>query len=155
MPIYGFESQDDFNRARDVIRTVEGQRVDLTRTKRARYPSVGSGGGGARPYVITATSGQETISAFTRADVIVGAKKARYENGVVEADPDADEQEIELFALGGVLFTGDVCFVSKTLGVDAWSGGTSAHTFMGKAVESMSAGEEGKSCGDKYVGLRN
>ena len=45
MPVYGFDSQADFNRAVKSIKASENARMDVT-PQRGRYPNAGASGGG-------------------------------------------------------------------------------------------------------------
>lgn len=144
MPIYGFESQDDFNRARDVIRTVEGQRVDLTRTKRARYPATGSGGGGSRPYIITQTDGtvdEGNVAVYRYSGLI--DLKAKAATGSSPFDVTGDDVELNVDCMHGVSFTGQMVLAQPINGSKQIVGGWVNHFFRGACVDAIAAGDTG------------
>lgn len=150
MPIYGFESQDDFNRARDVIRTVEGKRVDLTRTKRARYPGVGSGGSGARPYILTQTDGtaeEGNIAVYRYCGLTdLTAKLASpvtpfVPNGLFT--PTGDDVSLNVQLMSGVAFTGQIVMAQPVGSAKLIVGGWSNSFFRGESVEAINDAAEG------------
>lgn len=139
MPIYGFESQDDFNRARDVIRTVEGQRVDLTRTKRGRYPSATGGGSGLKPYIITVEDGADSV-AYTKYGV--NAFDAKPYQDALDVFPTENDITVDGFYLGGAVFSG--CRVMVQRGKDNYAiSGDMGDTFFAAATADIAAGDDG------------
>ncbi len=137
MPIYGFESQDDFNRARDVIRTVEGKRVDLTRTKRARYPATGSGGGGLRPYIITQTGGENL--AYVRPNSAFNCKPKQDAVDIIDTP---DDIIVVGDFLSGAVFTG--CHVMVQRGATNYAiAGSMGEQFFAAAVDAIAADDDG------------
>lgn len=137
MPIYGFESQDDFNRARDVIRTVEGQRVDLTRTKRARYPATG-GPPSSRACIITQLGGDPA----TEMVAIYGPHtpetvKAKPASGATDITPTDDDIDVVPAITNGVTFTGCLCYVAIVNGDNVMITAEAGTVFDGEAAEEI------------------
>lgn len=144
MPIYGFESQDDFNRARDVIRTVEGQRVDLTRTKRGRYPATGGGGNGARPYIITQTDGtvsEGNIAVYRYCGLTDLTAKVAQGTSPLEAV--GDDVQLNVQFMHGVSFTGQCVLAQPINGGRQIVGGWLNCFFRGACVDGIDAGDSG------------
>ena len=144
MPVYGFESQDDFNRARDVIRSVEGERVDLRRVKRGRYPIADDGGGGsARRYIITqtdsATSGNVAVYRYCGLTDI----NAKVAKGTSPLEATGDQVGINVQFMHGVTFTGQCVFVNSINGQRQIVNGWLNCFFRGACVDAIAAGDSG------------
>lgn len=143
MTVYAFNSQDDFNRARDVIRTVEGQRVELTRTKRGRYPIADGGGSKAGRYIITqvdsSTSGNVAVYRYCGLTDI-DAKAAK---GTSPLEAVGDEVGLNVQFMHGVTFTGQCVFANSINGKRQIVNGWLNCFFIGSCVDAIDAGDRG------------
>lgn len=142
MAVYGFNSQEDFDTARQVIRANLASITDRRVTQRGRFPLSDNQPKSPTAYIITQQTGSnENLAIYgPTTPLTVTCKKA---DGATDATATDSDVLIKPSVTCGVTFTGCMCWAFR-VGTDRhMSSAESGHVFNGTATEAISPGTSG------------